>query len=214
MVIVGFIGEMRSGKTLMMTYYLADYLRRNPKNKIFTNYGVSYKHTLVTPKSMSDAAVDPDNDIFKDCGIGIDEMHIFMDSRTSGAKRNRLLSYFLTQSGKNQNMLCYTSQFLRQVDVRLRMNTSILYKTYRVRYNPLTQRFSKIRQDDPTTNFQIKLERYEMQDTRQGLMFVPVWKKIIWGPQKLFGLYNTKERIFLPDEEDEKKDKRKKKTED
>lgn len=205
-IIIGFVGEMRSGKTLMMSYFLAQDYRLMKKDGrkplIFANYKLSFPCTVISPKSMSDAAVDKENDIFKECSIGIDEMHVFMDSRTSGAKRNRLIGLFCSQSGKQKNTLYWTSQFLRQVDVRLRMNTSILYRTTRGIVNPLTGRFSKLQQDDTRTDFLIKLERMEMQDTPKGLQFMPVWTQMILDPRKYFKLYDTRERVFLLEEDD------------
>ena len=56
----------------------------------------------------------------KNVAIGIDEFHIFCDSRIAASKRNRLISYFALQTRKRNVSLYFTTQFLDQVDKRLR----------------------------------------------------------------------------------------------
>jgi len=56
----------------------------------------------------------------------MDEIYIYMDSRLSMAKRNRMLSYFVFQTRKLGVTLYFTSQHIGQVDVRLRNMIDIL----------------------------------------------------------------------------------------
>jgi hypothetical protein len=59
----------------------------------------------------------------------LDEIHIWFDSRASGKKRNVIFSYFINQSSKNDIDIYYTTQFSRQVEIRMRLNTEIVVES-------------------------------------------------------------------------------------
>lgn len=121
--IVGYFGNIRNGKTLgavdqLYKYYKAGYI-------IYSNTILKFPYRKLTLKYIIDIVEKnldvPDNSIFF-----IDEIHIWLDSRMSPSKRNRIVSYFLLQTGKmGKNtdyglILIFTSQFPDQIDVRLR----------------------------------------------------------------------------------------------
>lgn len=208
MVVVGLVGEMRSGKTLLMTLLLHD---DNVRGKeVIANYHLNFNSEVLDVNALDESIRGGDTDYFKDKSIGIDEIHVFMDSRGSGQKRNKMMSYFLTQSGKLDTTVYWTSQFLRQVDVRLRLNTQILYKCER--YSLRNGKKYALRQDDKREEFCIDAHKHFLKDTPKGLMYVYEKTLTIKNPKKYYSLYDTKERVYYEDtlEEREKKDKEKK----
>jgi hypothetical protein len=191
--IIGFIGDMRSGKTLMMTLKAyQDHLKGTP---ILSNYGLTFPHEKININLVTKSVTDKNTDYFKNSTVCIDEIHIWIDSRVSGQKRNRLISYFITQSGKLNTTVLWTSQFLRQVDVRLRLNTQILYKTRRFIYEKGEKRF--LRQDDKREDFKILVERYKMAELRSSFGFVHEKSFVYNNPNQIFSLYDTTEKIQL-----------------
>lgn len=124
--IIGFVGKVGSGKTLLMTYFLYKYFNRDWR--IMTNYGLKFKHQKAIFETFQDLHID-----LKHVGLGIDEIHLWMDSRTSMKKRNRVFSYFITQSRKRNLIFYWTSQRFGQVDKRLRENTDYLFSCKKVK---------------------------------------------------------------------------------
>ena len=124
MTIIAITGSMGSGKTLLMSIMAWEYFN-NPKIKanVYANYKLNFRHK---PLMMQDI-VDCDFD-FNNSFLAVDEIHLFMDSRTSGTKKNRIISYFITQSRKRNIIFCYTTQDSHQIDKRLRSNTDYFIK--------------------------------------------------------------------------------------
>lgn len=211
MVVIGLVGEMRSGKTLLMSILLHDdFVRKKP---ILSNYHLNFEFENLEVNNLDLAIRDKNTDFFNNKSIGIDEIQVFMDSRGSGQKRNRMLSYFLTQSGKLDTTIYWTSQFLRQVDVRLRLNTQILYKVYR--YVIINGQKYSLRQDDKRKDFYIDANKYILRDTPKGMRFWYEKTIIIKNPSKYFELYDTKQRVYYEEsiEDKQKTDKENKKNE-
>ena len=118
--IIGIVGDIGSGKTLILTAFLYyDFLVDN--KKIYANYGLKFKH-ITLDFSIIEKLFD--ENLNKEIDFAIDEMHIFMDSRTSAKKKNRILSYWILQTRKRNIDLFYSTQFFGQVDKRLRDATS------------------------------------------------------------------------------------------
>lgn len=123
--IIGFIGTRNSGKTLSMT--IEAYKKYKQGYKIYSNYHLNFPYTPVTVDDLmafAESGMYFGNSIFL-----IDEIHIWFDSRASGKKRNIIFSYFLNQSSKNDIDIYYTSQFSRQVEIRMRLNTEIVVES-------------------------------------------------------------------------------------
>lgn len=116
--VVGIKGLKGSGKTLLMTILL--YIEYKKGKKIYTNYKVSFPHKIIDVKKMIELDVELQNTV-----IGIDELHMICDARRGGRKQNILMSYFILQSRHRSVNFYYTTQFDRQVDVRIRENTDI-----------------------------------------------------------------------------------------
>lgn len=126
-VIMGFVGRRGDGKTLAMTAAL---LRASQfQRTIFANYGLHFpgqepSYIPLTADMVSDFAKSDSGLI--DAAIGIDEIHVWLDSRMHGTKRNRVASYMLTQTRKRSVDVMYTTQFLHQVEKRVRDNTDVV----------------------------------------------------------------------------------------
>lgn len=117
--IIGFIGPKGSGKTLGMTERLSKYSRKG--HTILTNYSPVFSDGEIEPEDIMGMS-----DGLQDCAMGIDEMHVWLDSRLSGTKRNVICSYFITQTRKRGIHLFYTSQVVHQVEKRVRDNTDTM----------------------------------------------------------------------------------------
>lgn len=123
--IIGFIGSRNSGKTISMT--IEAYKKYLQGYKIYSNYHLNFPFTPYTIDDLmafAESGMYFGNSIFL-----IDELHIYFDARCSGKKRNIIFSYFLNQSSKNDIDVYYTSQFARQVEIRLRLNTEVVVES-------------------------------------------------------------------------------------
>jgi len=121
--IVGIEAPMSAGKTLVMTYFLiSEYC--DLRKRLLTNYNLlrlpSERFDVSTVEAYLERKIS-----LKGRAVGLDEAHLMLDSRLSMTRRNRIVSYFLTQTSKNDINLYYTTQDLGMVDVRLRRQTAI-----------------------------------------------------------------------------------------
>jgi hypothetical protein len=131
-VIIGFFGEMGSGKTLSMIRQAVEYYKNG--YKIYANIHLkNVKYDNYTLKDLINYAIEGGE--FSKCVFLLDEAHIFIDSRTSAMKKNRIISYFLLQTRKSNVTLLYTSQYPHQIDKRLRSVTSIIVECQSKIYN-------------------------------------------------------------------------------
>jgi hypothetical protein len=190
-VVVGFIGAMRSGKTLCMT--IEAYKHHLQGRKIFSNYALSFPYEDVDDQLVSTVTKDNKTQVFDGSVLVFDEVHVYMDSRSSATKKNRLMSYLITQSGKLDTLILWSSQFLGQADKRLRLNTQILYKAER--YVIEGGRKKLLRQDDKREDFFIDLHKYVFKEQGYKMGFMYESTKTIRKPKRYFGLYDTKERV-------------------
>ena len=133
MTIIGIEGGIGTGKTL-----LAVYLALQKKKKLLTNvklYTDEVEVQYVTKELINDMfrLVKDGTLDMKNTVVLIQEMHNYMDARTSSSKKNRTLSYWVLQSrhtGEGSCDIIYDTQELRQVDRRLRMNTDEIIRPF------------------------------------------------------------------------------------
>jgi hypothetical protein len=131
--ISGLIGRMGSGKTLSCVRYAYQYWKQG--YKIYSNINLKFPYT---PYNIQDLInwTSNDYDLQKSI-ILLDEAHIFLDSRNSANKRNKIISYFLLQTRKKGEL--YTQNIIRQaleVGVRQKkivFKSSIYYPLYDTR---------------------------------------------------------------------------------
>lgn len=121
-VIIGFVGDMGSGKTLSMvklaySLYLKGYT-------IFSNIRLNFPFQYFTLNEILEYAENDTN--FINTVFLVDEAHIFMDSRASMSKRNLIQSYFILQTRKKNVWLFFTTQYYHQIDKRLRASSNAI----------------------------------------------------------------------------------------
>lgn len=114
--IIGYIGNIGSGKTLSMVKRAYEQYKRG--KKIYANFKLNFPYEPLTMDKLMD--MKNDNTDLKDSCVLIDEAHIYLDSRRSASKVNVVLSYFVLQSRKKSCDIYFTTQFIGQVDKRLR----------------------------------------------------------------------------------------------
>lgn len=191
--IIGFIGQRNSGKTLTMT--IEAYKKYKQGYTIYSNYHLNFPYI---PYDVDDLMRFADEGkYFGNAIFLIDEIHIYFDSRASGKKRNRIFSYFLNQSSKNDIDVYYTSQYSRQVEVRLRLNTEVVVES-----SCKSLVFaSKNSKPVLKTNYRPKPKDYRTVSwvMNRMVMFNDTGKdkiiKKVFKANKYFKLYNTREVI-------------------
>lgn len=124
--IIGYFGDLGSGKTLSMVKMLHTLWERG--YTIHTNVGVSFPHKPLEIDYMIDI-VEGNATIEDKSVFAIDEMAVYMDSRNL-TKTNKIISYLLLQTRKLNSQetglyFLYTTQFPRLIDVRLWLVTAI-----------------------------------------------------------------------------------------
>ena len=167
--IIGFVGMMGSGKTLSLTRRVYNLHKKG--YKVYSNMHFEFDYEPLTLELLLAYTNDPE--LFKDCVIVLDEIHIFIDARRSVSKKNVLISYFLTQTRKKNVKLFWTSQQERQADIRLRQNTDVMVYCSNFEY-------------DEEVFF---INRNVLMDGRE-------FKEWFRG-EEYFGLYDTNQTISL-----------------
>jgi len=148
MPIHGIIGGFGAGKTLLLTWLLKRGSVRG--RRVLSNYGLKFPHE----KLDADTLMEMDRSLTF-CFIGVDEIHVLIDSRRAGSERNLLISYFILQTRKRAVDFAYTTQHEGQVDIRLRRSTDFWIYCERV---PNTPYF-----------------HYEIYERLDGLMLEEFW---------------------------------------
>lgn len=115
---IGICGGLGGGKTLLMTIFgKDDYLSGQ---KVYSNYKTSFSE-MISPLDLMEQ-----NQQLKNCSLCLDELYTWVDSRLSGTKGNRLITYFALQTRKIDVNLYYTAQLSGSVDLRLQFITDII----------------------------------------------------------------------------------------
>jgi len=123
--IIGYIGTRGRGKTLscvreayehqLKGYTIYSNVKLN--RKLFPNY------VELDGKMLVDFVQEQEQ--FNKAFFILDEVHVYLDSRSGMSKRNVIISYFILQTRKRNVRLGYTTQFIDQVDKRLRQPTEV-----------------------------------------------------------------------------------------
>lgn len=119
--IIAIVGTIGSGKTLWMTRCLYKEKMRSLDSRICANYGLSFDHEKINGEELFGLKSSLKNTI-----LGIDEMHIFMDSRDFMKPNNKQMTHFILQTRHLGVQLYFTTQDISQVDVRLRRQLDYL----------------------------------------------------------------------------------------
>ena len=166
--IVGIEGGLGSGKTLIMSRYLhKDRVKYH--RDVFANYNLHFDHKKLNIKDMLDKKVS-----LMDVSVGIDELTLFADCRSSMGEMNKLMSYFILQTRKRNVCLYFTTQDFSMVDKRIMHHTFVRIFC------------SKVKGDD---NFR----SFEIIDIRDSLFSPP--QVFIMDIRPYFELFDTNEII-------------------
>lgn len=180
--IVMITGDLGTGKTALLTRYT---LKSCLHKKVLSNYhlyNIDYEKF-----DMVDLYVNkPD---LKDIIISGDELYTFMDCRSSMSVRNRLESYFITQTRKKNCDLYFTTQFSEFVDLRLISFANIWVKMENIW---LVSKTTGLKYKHPY-KFIAKFHDYRDKDNIQKKTFI--FDGRVW-----FNEYNTNEVIYPPDD--------------
>jgi len=123
--IIGYVGTRGRGKTLSCVREAYEhqlkgytvYANLELDRKMFPNY------VQLTGQMLVDFVKGEEQ--FKKAFFILDEVHVYLDSRSGMSKRNVIISYFILQTRKRDVRLGYTTQFIDQVDKRLRQPTEV-----------------------------------------------------------------------------------------
>lgn len=155
--IIGLMGKMGAGKTLTQSI-LTRYYAQKTNSPYWSNYSLDGSKRI---KSLKDIW-KIENGI-----IAWDEIWLTIDARMY--KDNVGITRWINQLRKKSLMLLYTTQHIRQVELRLRNATDVLICC------------------DKMKNKDIKLTFIDWQYRRMGR------RMIMKNPKKYYSLYNTYE---------------------
>ena len=121
--LIGIEGGLGSGKSAIMVKYLN--VDKHKYNKhIMCNIGLEgMEYEPIDVYKLLE--YEEGNTSLYDITLGIDELTVFADCRTSMSKRNRVLSYLVLQSRKRNVDVYYTTQDLQMIDFRIVDHTPI-----------------------------------------------------------------------------------------
>lgn len=177
MTILLFVGDIGTGKTLMLTFFTLLYYAGGAN--IYANYvleKIKYK-PLNKLKSLLDLEIGQNF-------LAIDEGWLSMDSRRSGSTGNILMSRGILQSRKRCADVGITAQFLSSIDCRVRGLASYVLKpeiheTLRGKPYSIKVEFFKQRDFERNTGRPILTQIFPMQ----------------FGSIDICEMYNTKEIV-------------------
>ena len=112
--LIGIMGKMGAGKTLTMSM-LATYMAQRSNAPLWANYGLLNANRIKNREQLWKM----ENGIF--C---FDELWLTLDARNW--ENNVLLTHWVNQTRKKKLLVFYTTQHIRQVELRVRNGTDIL----------------------------------------------------------------------------------------
>lgn len=163
--LIGIEGGLGSGKTIdMIRYLLKDYFKY--KKHIMCNIKIKdIKYENVDINKLLN--YDDNNTSLYNITLGIDELTVFADCRTSTSKANRIFSYLVLQSRKRNVDIYYTTQDLGMIDYRIVKHTLITVHCETL-FNEKNKEIDGIRLYsiiDRTNPFRPKLTRFKLDIT-------------------------------------------------
>jgi hypothetical protein len=196
-------GLQNGGKTLTGVFYCyLDYLRGR---KILSNISLGFPHYLINRDFLLYLAMTQPQ--LSDCSFLIDECPVYFDGSTN-SRDNRIFSYLLIQSSKNNWNLYAISQHIGMMQKRLRDNVNRFSKCERVikidnEYRALPEKLTEYRDlrsfhTDNNLNYNdilhIKVSNFTAQlNYLNELQFTPKTNMYLKA-SVYFKLYNTKEK--------------------
>lgn len=129
------IGPQGSGKTLLGVALLFELKKLYPDKKIFSNtnlYNIEYEHYNFDDLLQN---IKYDNNYYDNAIILFDEIHIFLNSLDYYKQQNRLVQGFFSQLRKRRIILIGTSQYILNVDVRIRRQAKRVFEIFKQNNN-------------------------------------------------------------------------------
>ena len=182
-IVTGFKGD---GKTVFATSLLWKGWKAG--RQIFSNYHLEFPYQPINLKEMlsSEGSKQITNGM-----LIIDESQMFIDARLSGSKKNRLASYLMLQGRKRRIDIILTSQQMRNVDIRFRMNADRQYEctALKVDYEGRKLRKATIEEKD---GHDVDLIKVVMSDFTMNYQ-----SKTIFDPTFYFDKFNSDEFVDI-----------------
>ena len=125
------IGPQGSGKTLLGVALLFELKKLYPDKKIFSN--TSLTNIEYEKYNFDDLLhnIKDDNNYYDNSIMLFDEIHIFLNSLDYYKKQNRLVQGFFSQLRKRKIILLGTSQYILNVDVRIRRQSKRVFEIFK-----------------------------------------------------------------------------------
>lgn len=186
-----YMGTLGSGKTLSMVKDMYDDFKAENK-RVISNLVLDFASTQLSQTFFQAFAEGKSEELF-DVDLGLDEIHIFLDSRRSTSKRNTYLSYFILQTRKRGVNLYATTQFLSQIDVRLRNVCDYVVKCEAyIKQGKKFERVTPVKASKGLTKEEGENLWILNTTINQGGEII---KKEMFRASKYFNLYDTKQII-------------------
>lgn len=179
--IIQISGHKRAGKTLFTTLLGYGYYKKGWD--VYSNFWLKFPHIRIESFSQL-IGLHPTNSV-----LLFDEFHIWTDSRESASKKNKVIGWYVSNTGKDHVHLIFNSHRLDQVDKRIRRLTDMeCYVSW----------LGNLANPSPTDLIQVDM----LDFTRQALSGEPEHRVFIVRPNPVFNLYNTHEYQSLPEEDE------------
>ncbi len=131
--VVGYYGDMGSGRTLGAVIQIVKELKSGKYQKVLSNIklNVPQYEPLILEKLLPDAFNSSTQPLTNSI-VFIDNAEIsgWLSSRVSMSKVNRLITYFLAMQRRFNNLVILTARHPRNVDLRIRNQTTWLKCNY------------------------------------------------------------------------------------
>lgn len=125
------IGAQGSGKTLLSVALIFELSKLLPERKIFSNIELyNIKYEKFNFESLLEN-IKINNNYFDNSIILFDEIHIFLNSLDYYKKQNRLVQGFFSQLRKRKIILLGASQYILNVDVRIRRQAKRVFEIFK-----------------------------------------------------------------------------------
>jgi len=193
-----FLGEQSAGKTLSMTYYAYIYYLNG--YKIFCNYNLAFPHEKLSKKIIIEYLKNK-TQLNKSVFL-IDEIYLFLDSRSFGSKTNKLITYFLLQTSKRDVHLFGTAQYFNTVEKRFRENCNFKVYCSRVIYSLELKKYLDISTKNRIIDDKFLYIRmtFIIKRSIMGMLDFDDVKNKYLKASNIFKLYDTRELLDLDDD--------------
>ncbi len=131
--IIGIFGGLGTGKTLSLVILALMYKKEgykiytNMSNSLFADYSMENFFSLY----LNPQTIDNEPKL-----LAIDEMHIYLNSRESMSIQNKIITSLIFQSRKRNIDIAFTTQRIKNIDIRLRDLINIYIFPKIIKRNP------------------------------------------------------------------------------